>query len=73
MLWSLCREEIIYCDEEEMYFSRKHSETMLSYTEIFNKNVGNEQYKCLENGQIVAKRAKTVNLTYLLNILRSKD
>ena len=46
---------------------------MLSYSEIFNKKFGGGQYGCLKSGQIVVKRAKTVNLTYLLNILRSKD
>ena len=46
---------------------------MFSYTDIFIKKFGREQYKCLESGQIVAKRARTINLTYLLNILRSKD
>ena len=69
VLWSLFREELIFCDESARYFSRKRSETMLSYSEIFNRKFGGGQYGCLKSGQIVVKRAKTVNLTYLLNTL----
>ena len=73
VVFSLLREEIIFCDEMAECFSRERSETMLSYSDFFNKKFGNGQYRCLDSGQIVAKRARTVNLTYLLNILRSKD
>ena len=73
VVFSLLREEIIYCDENAEYFSRTKSETMLSYSDFFSKNFGKDQYQCMKGGEIVAKRARTINLTYLLNILRSKD
>ena len=40
VVMSLFREEIIFCDENAEYFSRNKSETMLSYSEFFNKNFG---------------------------------
>ena len=73
MVMSLLREEIIFCDENGEYFSRNKSETMLSYSEFFNSNFGSGKYECLKSGEIVAKKARTINLTYLLNILRAKD
>ena len=69
----MLREEIIFCDENAEYFSRTRSETMFSFSDFFNKRYGKDQYKCLASGQIVAKKARTINLTNLLNILRSKD
>ena len=37
VLFSLLREEIIFCDEMSECFSRKRSETMFSYSEFFSK------------------------------------
>ena len=50
VLYSLLREEIIFCDENCECFSRIKSEEMLSYSDFFNKRFGYGQYKCLKNG-----------------------
>ena len=47
VVMSLFREEIIFCDENGEYFSRTKSETMLSYSDFFNKNFGSGQYQCM--------------------------
>ena len=47
VVMSLLREEIIFCDENGEYFSRTKSETMLSYSDFFNKNFGSGQYQCM--------------------------
>ena len=40
VVFSLLREEIIFCDEMAECFSRERSETMLSYSDFFNKKFG---------------------------------
>jgi hypothetical protein len=70
---SLCCEDYVYTDDEKLYrWTRKKREGYSNMSESIRKNC--EKYTLDLNNRFIAKpETRTVNLTDLLAILKSKD
>ena len=54
-------------------FSRNKHEKTYTFSDHFNKRFGKDMYRCIDDGTVVAKNAKTINYRYLTGVLKSKD
>ena len=71
---TLLREDIVFVDAIAYRWTVRKQEGFFSYTELFIKHFGSaEMYGTVPDGRIVARQARTVNYSQLVQILKSKD
>ena len=74
LMSTLLREDIVYVDSIAYRWTVRKQEGYFSYSELFTKYYGGaEMHGTMPDGRIVARKARTVNYTQLVNILKSKD
>ena len=72
VLFSMLREDLIYCSKNSDRYSVHKQEGYLNYSEIFRKHFPNG-YACDPKGRVVPTTARRVNYRQLKGILTSTD
>ena len=71
-MFSLLREDLIFSDLHSYRYTVHKQEGYYNYSEIFRLRF-KEGYACDSMGRVIATTAQRVNLTYLTDVLTSKD